>query len=268
MYWKEAKNTFEIWKNKSAVSMFLYSPTISGQVPVTAAVQYWLKVSQIVALVNARGAKQCKKTNAAAECRGCTKRTCRIQTARPAYLGLPCHFGATGSWQPVCCLLSCRSVWSLHPRWRAWWFLWFLAVLELLYFQIRFNPRHFPRVQQWVERLTREMCKCKCQLGSRPNGSNHTISPRTVRKALVVLTGIVKSEQVYWPSSDRVTSLIRMVSSCDDARTSSILWSLRAGFNTMDNTTITKDEWLYSELVWKQGIPGCMVAERRIKSQR
>lgn len=57
---------------------------------------------------------------------------------------------------------------------------------------------------------------------------NPTTSPRTVRKALVVLTGIVKREQVYWPSSDRLMSLIRMVSSCDDARTSSILWSLRA----------------------------------------
>lgn len=53
-------------------------------------------------------------------------------------------------------------------------------------------------------------------------------SPRTVRKALVVLTGMVKSEQVYWPSSDRLTSLILMVSSCHEARTSSILLSLRA----------------------------------------
>lgn len=60
------------------------------------------------------------------------------------------------------------------------------------------------------------------------NGPKWTCSPRTVRKALVVLTGMVKSEQVYWPSSDRLTSLIVMVSSCHDARTSSILWSLRA----------------------------------------
>lgn len=57
---------------------------------------------------------------------------------------------------------------------------------------------------------------------------SNTCSPRTVRKALVVLTGMVKSEQVYWPSSDRLTSLILMVSSCHEARTSSILWSLRA----------------------------------------
>lgn len=59
-------------------------------------------------------------------------------------------------------------------------------------------------------------------------GPKWTCSPRTVRKALVVLTGMVKSEQVYWPSSDRLTSPILMVSSCDEARTSSILWSLRA----------------------------------------
>lgn len=52
---------------------------------------------------------------------------------------------------------------------------------------------------------------------------NWSCLPKTVRKALVVLTGMVKSEHVYWPSSDRLTSLILMVSSCDVARTSSIL---------------------------------------------
>lgn len=53
-------------------------------------------------------------------------------------------------------------------------------------------------------------------------------SPKTVRKALVVFTGMVKSEQVYWPSSDRLTSLILMVSSSREKWTSSILLSLRA----------------------------------------
>lgn len=52
-----------------------------------------------------------------------------------AYLGLPCHSGATGFWQPVYCLLLCMSVWLGHPPWQAWWILWFPVVLELLYFQ-------------------------------------------------------------------------------------------------------------------------------------
>lgn len=43
-----------------------------------------------------------------------------------------------------------------------------------------------------------------------------------------VLTGMVNREQVYCPSSDRDTSLTLMLSSCHDARTSSILLSLRA----------------------------------------
>lgn len=53
--------------------------------------------------------------------------------------------------------------------------------------------------------------------------------PRTVRKAFEVLTGIVNKEQVYCPSSDRDTSLTLILSSCHEARTSSILLSRRAG---------------------------------------
>lgn len=52
--------------------------------------------------------------------------------------------------------------------------------------------------------------------------------PRTVRKALEVLTGIVNKEQVYCPSSDSDTSVTLMVSSCHEARRSSILLSLKA----------------------------------------
>lgn len=94
---------------------------------------------------------------------------------------------------------------------------------------------------------------------------HHTISPRTVRKALVVLTGIVKREQVYWPSSDRLMLLIRMVSSCDDARTSSILWSLRAVSRRTQKwhrtNCMTRGFYsIYLELVWKQGIPRCAEA--------
>ena len=44
-----------------------------------------------------------------------------------------------------------------------------------------------------------------------------------------VLTGIVNKEQVYCPSSDRETSLTLILSSCQEARTSSILLSLKAG---------------------------------------
>lgn len=58
-----------------------------------------------------------------------------IKSTPRAYLGLPCHSGATGFWQPVYCLLSCMSAWLCHPPWQAWWILWFLVVLELLYFQ-------------------------------------------------------------------------------------------------------------------------------------
>lgn len=54
------------------------------------------------------------------------------------------------------------------------------------------------------------------------------VLPNTVRKALEVLTGMVKSEHVYCPSSDRVTSLMLMVSSFHEARTSSIRLSLNA----------------------------------------
>lgn len=83
-----------------------------------------------------------------------------------------------------------------------------------------------------------------------------TCSPRTVRKALVVLTGMVKSEQVYWPSSDRLTSPILMVSSCDEARTSSILWSLRAakGKTTQRITERTekKDRNTNGQIQWRQ----------------
>lgn len=46
---------------------------------------------------------------------------------------------------------------------------------------------------------------------------------------MAVLTGMVKREQVYMPSSDSVTSLILMVNSDHDACTSSILLSLKAG---------------------------------------
>lgn len=56
----------------------------------------------------------------------------------------------------------------------------------------------------------------------------YKVLPNTVRKALEVLTGIVKSEHVYCPSSDRVTSLMLMVSSFQEARTSSIRLSLNA----------------------------------------
>lgn len=54
------------------------------------------------------------------------------------------------------------------------------------------------------------------------------VLPNTVKKALEVLTGMVKSEHVYCPSSDRVTSLMLMVSSFQEARTSSIRLSLNA----------------------------------------
>lgn len=56
-------------------------------------------------------------------------------------------------------------------------------------------------------------------------------SPRTVTYALDVLTGIVNREQVYKPSSDREISLMVILSSCQDARMSSILLSLRAEGN-------------------------------------
>lgn len=55
-----------------------------------------------------------------------------------------------------------------------------------------------------------------------------TCLPRTVRKALDVLTGIVNKEQVYCPSSDNETSVTLMVNSCHEARSSSILLSLKA----------------------------------------
>lgn len=58
-----------------------------------------------------------------------------IKPSPRAYLGLPCHSGATGFWQPVYCLLLCMSAWLCHRPWQAWWILWFPVVLELLYFQ-------------------------------------------------------------------------------------------------------------------------------------
>lgn len=65
--------------------------------------------------------------------------------------------------------------------------------------------------------------------------------PKTVRYALAVLTGMVKREQVYMPSSDRVTSLILMVNSDHDARTSSILLSLKARQRDRELGKITKN---------------------------
>lgn len=56
---------------------------------------------------------------------------------------------------------------------------------------------------------------------------------------MAVLTGMVKREQVYMPSSDSVTSLMLMVNSDDVARTSSILLSLRAG-NTDNQRQIVR----------------------------
>lgn len=88
-------------------------------------------------------------------------------------------------------------------------------------------------------------------------GGSH--SPSTVRKALVVLTGMVKSEQVYWPSSDRLTSLILIVSSCHDARTSSILWSLRAAWQTGKKREKThRNEWIIT--VWQKSVAATVAA--------
>lgn len=45
------------------------------------------------------------------------------------------------------------------------------------------------------------------------------------------MTGIVNKEQVYRPSSDKETSLTLILNSCQEARMSSILLSLRAEEN-------------------------------------
>lgn len=66
--------------------------------------------------------------------------------------------------------------------------------------------------------------------------------PRTVRKALEVLMGMVKSEHVYWPSSDRVTSLMLMVSSFHDALTSSIRLSRNATKQTTKHESVNESQ--------------------------
>lgn len=103
--------------------------------------------------VNPGDEEQWKKMNAAAEWLDIhvPEDTALYKIHTPAYLGLPCHSGAIEFWQPVCCLLSSMSVWLCHPPWQAWRILWFLVVLELLYYQKNKKKWHFPTVAWKVE---------------------------------------------------------------------------------------------------------------------
>ncbi len=81
------------------------------------------------------------------------------------------------------------------------------------------------------------------------NITHHVLNdvlPRTVRKALAVLTGMVKSEQVYIPSSASVTSLMLIVNSCDVALPSSIRLSLSAARTNNQQSTINYDKFIIS----------------------
>lgn len=71
--------------------------------------------------------------------------------------------------------------------------------------------------------------------------------PRTVRKALEVLMGMVKSEHVYRPSSESATSVMLMVSSFHEARTSSIRLSLSA--TTDRQTNANESHWPISQYI-------------------
>lgn len=63
---------------------------------------------------------------------------------------------------------------------------------------------------------------------------------------MAVLTGMVKREQVYRPSSPSVTSLMLMVNSDDVARTSSIRLSLKAAYIDTNREEIEQADVKYT----------------------
>lgn len=85
-------NNAWIWAQRNAAAEWLHSNVVSGR-----GYKWWQKIQ------------------------------CSVKSTQHAYLGPPCHFGTTGYWQLVCCLVWCRSGWLRRPPWQGWWILWSIS---------------------------------------------------------------------------------------------------------------------------------------------
>lgn len=120
-------------------------------------------------------------------------------TSARAYLGLPFHFGATGFWRPVCCLLWCMSVWLCLPPWQAWWIPWFQVVLELL----RFPPPKKERVRSHMfsQSATGGLRGWTTQRGSTGPYSDHAETDQVTQTHLEQWGRLWWSWQAWWRAS-------------------------------------------------------------------